>query len=106
MSIKELFAVAVHGATKEERRNAYREIRRLSLYGEGEEQAEAALCLNHSHLYQVHAGDMAELTKIISKLSLAPGITKQTADKETARLKELFSEMAEQLDVVSSTSNQ
>ncbi len=51
MTIKQLFEIAVHGPTKEERRGAFRELRRLSLYGEKEEMAEASDALQDSAEY-------------------------------------------------------
>lgn len=51
MSVRELFNLAVHGRTKDERKTAYRELRRVSLYGEPEEAAEARYALEHSAEY-------------------------------------------------------
>ena len=51
MTVRELFRTAVHGDTKDERREAFRELRRLSLYGEKEEMKEASFALTHSADY-------------------------------------------------------
>ncbi len=51
MSIRELFRLAVDGETKDARRTAFRELRRLSLYGEKEEMAEASIALANSAKY-------------------------------------------------------
>jgi hypothetical protein len=51
MTIPQLFRVAIDGPTKVERRNGFRELRRLSLYGEREEMAEARDAIENSAAY-------------------------------------------------------
>ncbi len=60
MTVKELFATAADADSKEQRRNAFRELRRLSLYGEKEEMAEASFALAHSAEYAAMHAEVNE----------------------------------------------
>ncbi len=60
MTVKELFAVAIDADSKEQRRNAFRELRRLSLYGEQEEAQQARFALEHSGEYAAMHAEVNE----------------------------------------------
>lgn len=95
-NVKELFEGATRRrAPKAERKNAFQQLRNISLFSDNAEEAQAArLALDHSQLFQEFDG---HIEKILSKL-LARGSTQKTADEETARLKELFSETYKQVE--------
>jgi hypothetical protein len=106
-TVRELFRTATdREVPKVERKIAFSQLRNISLFSDDAEAQEARLALDHSRLYQSFEGDMTELKKIVEKLSLAPGITQKTADEETTKLRNLFSQIAEKLDAPSSTSNE
>ncbi len=51
MTVKELFATAADADSREQRRNAFRELRRISIYEQGPEAQEARFALEHSARY-------------------------------------------------------
>lgn len=52
MTVQELFLSAIVDALKDERRNSFKKLRRVSLYGEPDEAKEAKFAIEHSAEYE------------------------------------------------------